>query len=139
MCWSSLSMLSVALSAAPVDAQEQTQAPPPAQKQQAYPELPEGAGKDALIRVCSKCHSPSKVVAYGQDRAGWENTLTKMAGFGAQASDDDFTAIRDYLVKNFPPAPDTINVNQATAAQLQSGLGLSSMEADTVVQYRKEN
>jgi competence protein ComEA len=109
----------------------------PAQHTQ-YPELPAGAGKDTLIRVCSKCHSPDNVIANGQDRAGWESTITKMAGFGAEASDEEFTEILDYLVKNFPPVT-TINVNQATAAQLQSGLGLSPTEADAVIEYRKKN
>jgi competence protein ComEA len=107
----------------------------PAQHPQ-YPELPAGAGKDTLIRVCSNCHSPDNVIANGQDREGWENTITKMAGFGAVGTDDDFTAILDYLVKNFPS---TVNVNKATAAQLESGLGLSTAEAEAVVQYREKN
>jgi competence protein ComEA len=103
-----------------------------------YPELPAGAGKDTLIRVCSKCHSPDNVLANGQDRAGWENTITKMAGFGAEASDEEFTQILDYLTRNFPPVT-TIHVNQATAEQLQSGLGLSAIEAEAVIEYRKKN
>ncbi len=115
------------------------QAAPQAPAQHAqYPELPAGAGKDTLIRVCSKCHSPDNVIANGQDRAGWENTITKMAGFGAEASDEEFTEILDYLVKNFP-AVTTIHVNQATAAQLESGLGLSATEAEAVIEYRKKN
>jgi competence protein ComEA len=110
----------------------------PAQKQQ-YPELPAGAGKDTLVRVCSKCHSPDNVIANGQDRAGWEETITKMAGFGAVATDDEFTAILDYLVKNFPADSGQVNVNKATAAQLASGLGLTDTEAAAVVDYRKKN
>ena len=76
----------------------------PAQKQQSqtHPELPAGPGKDTLIRVCSSCHSPDNVIANGQDRSGWENTITKMAGFGAVASDEEFSEILEYLVKNFP-------------------------------------
>jgi competence protein ComEA len=104
-----------------------------------HPELPAGPGKDTLIRVCSKCHSPDNVIANGQDRTGWENTITKMAGFGAVASDDEFTEILDYLVKNFPPPGGPVHVNQATAAQLVSGLGLSTTEADAVIDYRKKN
>ena len=83
-----------------------------------HPELPAGPGKDTLIRVCSSCHSPDNVIANGQDRDGWEATITKMAGFGAQGTDDDYTAILEYLVKNFPANP-PVNVNKATAAQLQ--------------------
>ncbi len=109
----------------------------PAQHPQ-YSELPAGAGRDTLIRVCSKCHSPDNVIANGQDRTGWENTITKMAGFGAVATDDEFTEILEYLAKNFPPAT-TIHVNQATAAQLESGLGLTTTEAEAVIDYRKKN
>jgi competence protein ComEA len=103
-----------------------------------YSELPAGAGKDIMIRVCSKCHSPDNVIANGQDRAGWENTITKMAGFGAEASDEEFTQILDYLVKNFPLVT-TVQVNQATAEQLESGLGLTTSEAEAVIEYRKKN
>jgi competence protein ComEA len=110
----------------------------PAQKEQ-YPELPAGAGKGTLVRVCSQCHSPDNVIANGQDRAGWEETISKMAGFGAVATDDEFTAILGYLVKNFPANSGQVNVNKATAAQLASGLGLSDAEAAAVVDYRKKN
>jgi competence protein ComEA len=109
----------------------------PAQHPQ-YSELPTGPGKDTLIRVCSKCHSPDNVIANGQDRAGWENTITKMAGFGAEASDEEFTEILNYLEKNFPPVT-TLHVNQATAEQLESGLGLSTTEAEAIIDYRKKN
>jgi len=121
-------MLSYGQQAAPQDSAQRPQ----------YPELPAGAGKDTLIRVCSKCHSPDNVIANGQDRAGWESTITKMAGFGAEGTDEEFTAILDYLEKNFPPVT-TVHVNQATAAQLESGLGLSTTEAEAVIEYRKKN
>ena len=122
---------------APSFAQQPSQQPA-AQKEQ-YPELPAGPGKDTLVRICSKCHSPDNVIANGQDRAGWEATITKMAGFGAVATDDEFTEILDYLVKNFPANSGSVNVNKATAAQLASGLGLTDAEAAAVVDYRKKN
>jgi competence protein ComEA len=108
------------------------------EQSQAHPELPAGPGKDTLIRVCSSCHSPDNVIANGQDRAGWENTISKMAGFGAVGTDEEFTEILEYLVKNFP-ATAPIHVNKATAAQLASGLGLTTAEAEAVIEYRKKN
>src|SRR5271169_3915982 len=95
LAWA-LCFCTASLMAAPAYAQQAA-----AQKEQ-YPELPAGAGKDTLVRVCSKCHSPDNVIANGQDRAGWESTITKMAGFGAEGTDEEFTAILDYLEKNFP-------------------------------------
>jgi competence protein ComEA len=109
-----------------------------AQAPSSHPELPDGPGKDVLVKTCSSCHSVDNVMANGQDRAGWEATLQKMAGFGAQASDEEFTQILEYLVKNFP-ANAAINVNKAIAPQLVSGLGLTAAEADAVIAYRKQN
>ena len=109
-----------------------------AQQAGQYSEFPPGPGKSTFVRVCSSCHSPENVLANGQDRAGWEATITKMAGFGANGTDEEFTEILDYLVKNFP-ANAPVNVNKATSAQLQSGLGLTPAEADAVIQYRGTN
>ena len=96
----------------PVSAQEQ--APQPQQQakehQQHNADLPPGPGKDTFVRVCSKCHSPNNVMANGQNQQGWENTITKMVGFGATGTDAEFSEILDYLVKNFPP-PTAAKVN----------------------------
>jgi competence protein ComEA len=75
---------------------QQPSQPQQSQAHPQHPELPAGPGKDTLIRVCSTCHSPDNVIANGQDRTGWENTITKMAGFGAVGTDDEFTEILDY-------------------------------------------
>lgn len=105
---------------------------PPAAK------FPDGPGKDALLRVCGKCHTPTIVIANGQGRDGWEETITKMAGLGATASDEDFTEILDYLVKNFPPAA-KVNMNKATASELENQLGFTTKQAGDIVAYREKN
>ena len=133
LCFCASSMMSTTAYAQQPSQAQQTQTHPP------HAELPAGPGKDTLIRICSTCHSPDNVIANGQDRAGWENTITKMAGFGAVGTDDEFTEILDYLVKNFPANSGPINVNKASATQLESGLGLSTAEAAAVVEYRKKN
>jgi competence protein ComEA len=130
-----------ALSCSPTYAQQQSQQPSQQQTNpHPYPELPAGPGKDTLIRVCSKCHSPDNVIANGQTRQGWENTISKMATLGAPGSDDDFNDILDYLVKNFPPPTQIkVNVNKATAKELATGLSLSSQDANAIVHYREVN
>ena len=130
-----------ALSCSPTYAQQQSQQPTQQQTNpQPHPELPAGPGKDTLIRVCSKCHSPDNVIANGQTRQGWENTITKMATLGATGSDDDFDDILGYLVKNFPPPTQIkVNVNKATAKELATVLSLSSQDANAIVHYREVN
>lgn len=106
----------------------------------AHPGLPPGPGRDTLLQVCSRCHAPENVIANRQDRQGWEDTLTKMSDYGAVASDDEFSAILDYLVKNFSlTAGGPVNVNKATAAELESGLKLTAKQAEAVVAYRQKN
>jgi competence protein ComEA len=121
-------------------AQQATQQQPSQAPADKNPELPAGPGKSTLVRVCSSCHSPDNVIANGQDRAGWEATITKMAGFGATGTDEEYTEILEYLVKNFPAGSSTpVNVNKATAAQLESGLGFTTAEAEATVKYREKN
>jgi competence protein ComEA len=111
----------------------------PAQKTPVkYPQLPEGPGKETLIKACSKCHSPTNVIANGQAREGWEETTLKMVGLGATGSDEDFTEIVDYLVKNFPPSTVKVNMNKASASEIESQLGFSTKQAEDIVAYREK-
>lgn len=105
----------------------------------AHPEFPPGDGRDITLRICGKCHSPTIVLAYGQKRAGWENTITKMVRLGAVGSDEDFTDIADYLTANFPPsAIPKIFVNKATDQQFANILGISIDDAKAIVAYREK-
>ena len=94
----------VSIAATPAYSQ-QTPKPPAPSPAQSKPgaDLPDGSGKDVFVRICGKCHSPNLVLANGHTREGWEEAITKMVGFGAVGTDEDFTDILEYLVKNMPP------------------------------------
>jgi competence protein ComEA len=79
------------------------------------------------------------VIANGQNREGWEAEITKMAGLGASASDEEFTEILDYVTKNFPPVTAKVNVNKASASELEAQLGLTDSQAEAIVAYRTKN
>lgn len=101
--------------------------------------LPDGPGKDVTVRVCGSCHSPEKATSLHQSSQDWENTVSKMANMGAQATDEEFNSIVAYLSKNFgPEAPPPINLNTATAVDLESSLALLKSEAAAIIQYRSE-
>nr|WP_255550826.1 helix-hairpin-helix domain-containing protein [Granulicella sp. dw_53] len=56
------------------------------------------------------------------------------------ATDDEFTEILEYLAKNVTPqATAKVNMNKATAAEMESSLELSVKEAEAVVSYRTKN
>jgi len=59
-------------------------------------------------------------MAKGLTREGWEETIMKMVGLGANASDEDFTEVLDYLTKNFPPRT-TSTIAAAVAAAPAGG------------------
>lgn len=137
-----LMVTSTAALAAPTLFGAPAQSAPAAQSQakaDPYPQLPEGPGKQTVVRVCGKCHSPTNVIANGQSQQGWEDTITKMAGLGASASDEEYSAILDYLVKNFPQVTSKVNMNQATKDDIEKQLGFSPKEADAIVAYRTKN
>jgi competence protein ComEA len=100
--------------------------------------FPDDTGKATFLRICSKCHSPMNVLATGETREEWEGTITKMAGLGAVGSDEEFTEILDYLEKNFPPRQ-KIDVNKATASQLEKFLQLEPATANAIVAYRDKH
>lgn len=100
--------------------------------------FPDGPGKATFLRTCSVCHSPTNVLAGGQTRQGWEDTITKMVGYGATGTDEDFTAILEYLVKNFP-AQAPVNINKATAAQLEKNLQIEPAAAEAIIAYRDKH
>ena len=100
-------------------------------------EFPPGDGREVVMRVCAKCHSPNIILAYGQNRTGWENTITKMARLGAKGSDDDYSDIADYLTANFPPSTlQKIFVNMASDKQISAILGISLEDAKAIIAYR---
>ena len=102
--------------------------------------LPEGAGREETAKLCRTCHEVARSISLRQDRAGWSTTLRKMTAFGMKATDKDLDLVLDYLTTHFP-AEDVpkVNVNTATAIELESGLSLRRSQAKAVVEYRGKN
>jgi competence protein ComEA len=64
--------------------------------------LPEGPGKQTVIKVCSACHAPEAVVGNRNSRRGWTELVDEMIFKGAQATPREKREIVDYLAKKFP-------------------------------------
>jgi mono/diheme cytochrome c family protein len=50
-----------------------------------YKSLPDGPGRDVMVRVCSQCHSPEVAAQQSLDAPGWKALVDQMANNGAQA------------------------------------------------------
>ena len=102
-----------------------------------FAQLPDGPGKDAVVRVCSTCHEPNRAAAFRLTREGWDATVADMKWRGAKGTDEDFAAIVEYLATNFlGEAAPRLNMNRATSVELESVLSLLRKEAAAVIAYR---
>jgi competence protein ComEA len=127
------------------------------------PAMPDGAGKPVVQRACSGCHSLTVVTSKHASQSEWEQLVNLMVSRGADLSDDEIDTVVEYLAKNYGPldqkptqstdaaasssdtapppgAPGTtpVNVNKASAQELESSLGLTKPEAEAVVKYREQ-
>lgn len=101
--------------------------------------LPEGPGREETRRLCSGCHELEKSCSLRQDRAAWHDTIEKMIALGAKGSDQEFATVLDYLARHFPADEvPLINVNKATAIELESGLSLRRSEAAAIIKHREK-
>ena len=102
--------------------------------------LPEGPGRPELEKVCKQCHELARSISLRQDRDGWNTTIAKMSAFGMKADEHDISLVLDYLTKNYP-AEDVpkVNVNTATAIELEAGLSLKRSQSAALLAYRAEH
>jgi competence protein ComEA len=99
-------------------------------------DLPAGPGKDTVEKVCTACHGLEAIVTIQGGKDIWGSIVDDMKGRGADGSNDDFTAIVNYLSKYFG---NNVNVNTSSSKDLVDNLDLTSAEADAVVKYRTDN
>ncbi|HUI80388.1 MAG TPA: helix-hairpin-helix domain-containing protein [Bryobacteraceae bacterium] len=104
-------------------------------------ELPDGAGKDILVRACVGCHKAEEFLSYRHTREEYQAIVQRMAQRGARASSDELDIIADYLAKNFLKVedPNRVNVNKATAKEIETRLNLTAKEAQAIVGYRERH
>jgi competence protein ComEA len=104
-------------------------------------ELPDGKGKELILRACTGCHKPEEIAVYRFTKNEYHTIVYRMGDRGAQATRPELDTIADYLFANFPKIEDAtkINVNKATAQEIAAGLALTNEEAEAVVEYRQRH
>jgi competence protein ComEA len=103
----------------------------------ALAQLPDGPGKDVVVKVCGTCHEANRAAALRLTREGWEQTVADMRWRGAKGTDEEFAQIVEYLATNFlGEAPAKLNMNRATSVELESVVLLLRKEAAALIAYR---
>jgi competence protein ComEA len=101
----------------------------------AQPQLPDAPGKKTVEKVCFKCHGPENVLKKRHTKAQWDKIIDTMTENGAKGTDAEFEEVLNYLARYFAQ----INVNKASAAEIQDIVDLAPDEAAAIVKYREAN
>ena len=100
--------------------------------------LPDGPGKDTVGKVCTACHNTDSIRKQRLARDQWSEKMDDMIERGAKGSDEELSAVLDYLTQNFGK-DSKLYINTAPFGELKSVLGLTNDETNAVLDYRKQN
>lgn len=98
--------------------------------------LPEGPGKEMVVRLCTECHGPENFRSVRHDRAEWSDSVGDMVDRGAKGTPAELAAVVDYLAQNFG-ADSKVNVNTAPLQELKAQLDFTVPEALALIAYRQ--
>lgn len=100
-------------------------------------QLPDGAGKETTVKVCGTCHPPERGASVRLTREGWQDVIVRMVGIGAKGTDEELTAVLDYLSTHFKGAAAApLNLNRATPQELQAIAGMLRKESAAWMAHR---
>jgi competence ComEA-like helix-hairpin-helix protein len=110
--------------------------------------LPDGKGKETLENTCTECHGLDKALNQLRTERQWRVIALRMRSKGATMSDDELQTLVGYLSQNFGAVEGEskshtegrdarINVNKASAKEIESMLQLRPAEAAAIVRYRQ--
>jgi len=100
--------------------------------------LPEGPGKDLVVRVCFECHGAANFRKVRKDEGEWNDSVADMIDRGAKAKDAEVDALVAYLLKNFGKGV-KVQMNSAPLEEIKAVLGFTVPEAQAVVVWREQN
>jgi competence protein ComEA len=100
--------------------------------------LPDGPGKEVIVRACLECHDASGFRKLRLNRDDWTEKVGQMVDQGAQATSQEQTAIIDYLVHNFGP-DSKVRINTAPFSEIRVVLGFTNEETKAIIAYREQH
>jgi competence protein ComEA len=103
--------------------------------------MPEGPGKQIILRECTACHLPDHFTKYRHTNEEWQAIVIRMGTRVRSATKEELDTVQTYLATNFPKVEDAskLNVNKANAEDISVRLGLTLEEAKALVDYRQRH
>lgn len=110
----------------------------PAADDQEAKTLPDGPGKDTVVKVCLDCHGAGNFRQMRLNQDGWSDQVADMVEKGAKATSEELNSVIAYLAGNFGP-DSKINANTAPFQEVKAVLALTAKEAQAFMDYRQES
>ena len=102
--------------------------------------LPDAPGRDVTVKLCAGCHAAETVASVRHPPEGWREVIAKMVAAGAEGTEQELETVFQYLSTQFPAeAQKALNLNTATAIELESVAGLLRKEAAALIAHRGKN
>jgi competence ComEA-like helix-hairpin-helix protein len=102
--------------------------------------LPDAPGRDVTVKVCAGCHAAETVASVRHSPEGWRDVIAKMVAAGAKGTEQELAMVHQYLSTQFPAeAQKALDLNTATAIDLESVAGLLRKEAAALIAHREKN
>ena len=99
-------------------------------------DLPDSPARATFVKMCSNCHALARVTKVKFSKKFWTSVVDDMVARGAEGTEDEASSVIDYLSSHFGKP---VNVNTATASQLQEGLSFKAAEAEALLAHRTAN
>ena len=99
--------------------------------------LPDGPGKDAVVKVCLSCHGTGNFRKLRLTKEVWAEKVADMVDRGAESTEAESTAVVEYLTQTFGKGS-KVRVNSAPFEELKAVLGLTTEESKALLAYREE-
>ena len=97
--------------------------------------FPDAPGKDTVQTACAACHSPDYITDAPRNAQGWNDVIDMMKAYGATATDAEWNTIKGYILGQIA----TVEINKATAVELQALFEVDEPLAKAIVDYRTAN
>jgi competence ComEA-like helix-hairpin-helix protein len=102
--------------------------------------LPDAPGRDVTVKLCANCHAVETVASVRHTPEGWRDVIAKMVAAGAEGTEQEFESVFQYLSTQFPvEAQKALNLNTATAIELESVASLLRKEAAALIAHREKS
>jgi len=102
--------------------------------------LPDAPGRDVTVKLCSNCHAADVVASVRFTPQGWRDVISKMVAAGAKGTNQELETVFDYVSTQFPvETQPALDLNTATAVELESVAGLLRRESAALIAHREKN